>query len=564
MELIDQHTKQIMEGCKERARDAGLRFEDETLEYIVTNRDLLELSPKVMIPTLYDYWVHDVEVLKEKGKYELYPGNPYETVINTRPAISFYNDNNPDWLNVMIFYHVLGHIDFFQSNLFFRHTWDYDFTARALADKRFIARLRAEKGRWVDYVIEFARGIDNLVGFHRTLSELHRPPRPVQASRLDYYFDVFLQSEKKLKTSQYMKEIEAYNALVKSLGQQQGEEAFFGEVARRYPEFDALFAKYHKKENGLRFDLLAYLRERSEFLNREENRWMKPVLQIIRNTSLFLQPQIRTKIMNEGWASYWHEKLFLEDERIHGHEVDYARVNAGVTAMPRVGLNPYALGMRLFQYIESCADKGRFSIPFRRLLDSEDRKRFDEHTGAGQQVIFSVRENLSDFLFINTFLDQDFVTENNLFVTGRRANRQKMTWEYYVKSRKAEDYRDMIVDTLYHPPHVEIDESKQDDGALYIVHHFEGKPLVRDYIPNTLLGIEFLWGGPVKLETSEPAPAAPTGERTATGVFSIAEIEAGEKRASGWQRVLYTMKDRKLSRTVLEAPGEEDDASAVI
>ena len=95
MELINQHTKKIMEGCKQRALDAGLSFQDETLEYIVSNRDLLELTPKVMIPTLYDYWVHDVEVLKEKGRYELYPSNPYETVINTRPAISFYNDNNP-------------------------------------------------------------------------------------------------------------------------------------------------------------------------------------------------------------------------------------------------------------------------------------------------------------------------------------------------------------------------------------------------------------------------------------------------------------------------------------
>ena len=164
MELIDQHTKGIMEGCKERAWDAGLDFEMETLEYIVTNRDLLELSPKLMIPTLYDYWVHDVEVLKEKGKYELYPGNPYETVINTRPAISFYNDNNPDWLNVMIFYHVLGHIDFFQNNLFYENTWDIDLTGQALADKRLIAQLRSEKGRrWVDYTIEFARGIDDQV-----------------------------------------------------------------------------------------------------------------------------------------------------------------------------------------------------------------------------------------------------------------------------------------------------------------------------------------------------------------------------------------------------------------
>ena len=50
MELISQHTKKIMEECKVRARDAGLVFEDESLEYIVTNQDMLNLSPKVMIP----------------------------------------------------------------------------------------------------------------------------------------------------------------------------------------------------------------------------------------------------------------------------------------------------------------------------------------------------------------------------------------------------------------------------------------------------------------------------------------------------------------------------------
>jgi len=563
MELIDQHTKRIMEGCKERARSAGLRFEDETLEYIVTNRDLLELSPKAMIPTLYDYWVHDVEVLKEKGKYELYPGNPYETVINTRPAISFYNDNNPDWLNVMIFYHVLGHIDFFQNNLFYRHTWDYDFCASALADKRFIARMRAEKGRWVDYVIEFARGIDNLVGYHRALSNLHRSREPVYSRRLDFYFDVFLQREKKLKTGAYMKEIEAFNENIKTYGPKKGEKHFFTEVAKRYPEFEAHFSKHREEQTGLRFDVIAYLLENAEFLNREENRWMKAILQVVRNTSMFLQPQIRTKIMNEGWASYWHERLFLEDDRIHGHEVDYARVNAGVTAMPRVGLNPYALGMRLFQHIESVADHGRLSIAYQRLLDAEERSRFDQKTGAGQAFIFSVRENLSDFLFINTFLDQDFINNHRLFVAGRRANRQKMAWEYYVKSRKVEDYRRMVIDTLYHPPFVEIDESRQQDGSLYLFHHFEGKPLIRDFIPNTLLGIEFLWNGPVKLETSEPLASGQTEERAATGVFTIADIEAKKKKKYRWQRVLYTMKNRKLSRSVIGSTGGETAAEAV-
>ena len=212
MELVSQHVKQIMEECKVRARDAGLKFDDESLEYIVTNRDMIELSPKVMIPTLYDYWVNDVRVLSGKGMYEAYPSNPYETVINTRPAISYYNDNNPDWLNVMIFYHVLGHIDFFQNNIFYENTWDTDLTGQALADKRLIARLRSEKGRrWVDYIIEFSRSIDNLVGFQAELDRTIRSDTTGKLTKEDYYFDIFLQKNKKVSHHNYLKEITRFN-----------------------------------------------------------------------------------------------------------------------------------------------------------------------------------------------------------------------------------------------------------------------------------------------------------------------------------------------------------------
>ena len=93
MKLVNQHTKNIMEGCKDRAQDAGLQFDQESLEYIVTNSDLIELQPKIMIPTMYDFWVNDIEIIQGKEIYKVFPHNPYETVINSRPAISFYNDN---------------------------------------------------------------------------------------------------------------------------------------------------------------------------------------------------------------------------------------------------------------------------------------------------------------------------------------------------------------------------------------------------------------------------------------------------------------------------------------
>jgi stage V sporulation protein R len=542
MELISQHAKKIMEGCKERARDAGLRFQDETLEYIVTNRDMLELSPKNMIPTLYDYWVQDVEVLKEQGRYELYPNNPYETVINTRPPISFYNDNNPDWLNVMIFYHVIGHIDFFQNNLYFRHTWDYDFASKAIADKRLIAKLRSEKGRWVDYVIEFARAVDNLVGYFTMLGSFNRDSGGRQ-SLVDYYFDVFLQSDKKHSVTGYVKEITLYNQLLRDYPED-GEARFLENVKGRYSELEPFYRKKlaGKKHDG-KMDILQFLMENSEFLGKEENRWMKTVIEVIRTTSLYFQPQIRTKILNEGWASYWHEDLFLKDDRISGHEVDFAIVNAKVTSMPRVGLNPYALGMRLFSYLEDKANKGKLSYNYIKLHDKHLRRTYDTGEMKGREFIFQIRENYADSMFINSCIDQEFVDLHKLFVVGKRLNKERMTWQYYVKSKRAEDYKKMVMDALYHPPSIVVNVS--DTNALILNHIFEGKPLVRDFIDGTMMGLEYLWGKPVILYTSEPVPVK---GKTVSG----ADKEENPVQHYVWRRYRYIMKDRRIQRELVD------------
>jgi stage V sporulation protein R len=532
MELISQHTKGIMEECKVRARDAGLRFDDGSLEYIVSNRDLIELSPKGMIPTLYDYWVDDVEVLKKKGVYKLYPTNPYETVINTRPAISFYNDNNPDWLNIMIFYHVLAHIDCFQNNILFTHTWDKNFIDQALAGKRLIDNYRTEYGRWVDYIIEFSRGINNLAGFFSKLSvrqfqtELN-PSRPIE-----FFFDVFLQDIKKVPKHLIYDEIEKYNTTVSS-NPQVGESLFFAEVKKKYPEFDATYAKYDEQKLRQK-DVMQYIMDHSEFLNKEENRWMKSIMEIVRETALYFEPQIRTKTINEGWASYWHDQLFRNDERITGHESSYAKINAYVTSISRVGLNPYAIGLRLFWYIEKLADQGKLEYKFQQIKDIPTRNNYNINTGKGKEAIFKVRENFSDFTLINTFIDQDFIDEYNLFVAGKRINQEKGVYEYYVKSRRAADYKKMLIDNMYHPPVIEIDKDKTKETNLYLIHEFEGKQLYKDFIPETLIGIEYLWGGQVKLETTEIVKKPPKS-RDAEPEFEH-------------RKVLYTVKNRSVNK----------------
>ena len=183
------------------------------------------------------------------------------------------------------------------------------------------------------------------------------------------------------------------------------------------------------------------------------------------------------------------------------------------------------------------ADKGRYDFSFERLLDATARKNFDTATGQGRAFIFAVRENFCDSMFISTFLTQEFMDRYNLFVAGKRLNKRKMVWEYYIRSRDAGAYRQMIQESLYHPPHITVKEDDRESPELYLVHHFEGKPLVQEFIANTMMGIEYLWGKPVKLETSEvvsqekPPPDTPASSRRSLSRLSAYEHPSPAYRA---------------------------------
>ena len=559
MKLLEQGMKSEMEECKERARSAGLCFQDNTLEYIVTNHDMLELNPSAMIPTMYDYWVQDVEVHGNRWMYEVFPHNPYETVINTRPPISFYNQDNADWFNVMIFYHVLGHIDFFQNNVYFRRTWDDDFCGEALADKRLINRIRADLGerkRWVDYLIEFSRAIDNLVGYHQELEAKDRVQQPeifgAFSDRIDFYFGQFLKrlyDAKSVKLELYYEEIERYNRFIAQFGKEHGESAFFEDnvFRSRFPEFKDLFKKWKEKEQKPKpKDIFEYIMKNSDVFNKEENQWMKEILQVIRRTSLYFQPQMRTKIANEGWASYWHDKLFSADERMSTHEIDFARVDSGVTADSRMGINPYAVGKHLFGFIEELSEKGKLTPEYQLLKGIDQRKKYDRKLGqsAGKEALFEARRYLDDYLLINFLSDedfQDFVDKHRLFIAGIRPSRDK--WdaaEIYIKSKSGREYRKLLNRMLYHPPQIDFGSDKAKNGELYLDHVYEGRSLYTKYIKPVLIGLEFLWGHPVKLETTEYEEAQPKNwwERQ----------QPKYKKA----RVLYACEGRKVSRVVLD------------
>lgn len=574
MNIADQRTKQEMELCKKRARGEGLAFQDHTFEYITTNRDMLELSPKIMIPSLYDYWVQDVEVIRNRWIYDAFPHNPFETVINTRPPMSFYNQGNADWLNVMIFYHVLGHIDFFQNNIFFRNTWDDDFYGQALADKRLINRIRDELGakkRWVDYVIEFALNIDNLVGYHQELYATQKREMPemfgVFSEKIDFYFDVFLKQKYEANTVEarfYHDEIARYNRCVEKYEKADAETAFFADpyFISKFPEFAEVFKKWKEKEQKPKpKDIFEHLLEYSEFLNKEENKWMKDVIDVIRRTALYFEPQVRDKIANEGWASFWHERLYLTDERIASHTTDYGIVNSWVTSIPQFGINPYATGKCLFEFIEDLARKGKLTRDYQLTKGFHERKRYDKELGEayGRQVLLEARKYLNDERLINFLSEedfQDFVNSYKLWIAGVRPH--KTRWdiaEIYIKSKSGKEYRKRLNRMLYHPPVIDFTPNdKAKGGELYLDHVYEGRALHRRFIPGVLMGLEFLWGKRVRLETTEYEQ-----------LWSNDWRERWRERFNPKYRklrVLYTCENKRTTRTVIDPkpqPIDDDD-----
>ncbi|MEM1506433.1 SpoVR family protein, partial [Domibacillus sp. 8LH] len=52
-------------------------------------------------------------------------------------------------------------------------------------------------------------------------------------------------------------------------------------------------------------DLLLFIEEYST----ELEDWQRDILTMMREEMLYFWPQLETKIMNEGWASYWHQRI---------------------------------------------------------------------------------------------------------------------------------------------------------------------------------------------------------------------------------------------------------------
>ena len=242
-------------------------------------------------------------------------------------------------------------------------------------------------------------------------------------------------------------------------------------------------------------DVLLFLLEHAPLKD-----WQHDILSIIRDEAYYFAPQGQTKIMNEGWASYWHSTIMTEYALTTAEIVNYADHHSGTMATSPNRLNPYKMGIELFRNIEERWNKGQFGPEYDNCTDLHKKENWDLDLGLGREKIYEVRRIHNDVTFIDTFLTPEFCAEHKMFSFAYN----DASNYYEIASREFEKIKKQLLNSLtnHGRPFIHVvDGNYRNRGELYLLHQFQGVELKQDYAEATLLNLQKIWSRPVHIET---------------------------------------------------------------
>jgi stage V sporulation protein R len=217
------------------------------------------------------------------------------------------------------------------------------------------------------------------------------------------------------------------------------------------------------------YDILGFIAKYSRNLEP----WQRDIINIVREESMYFMPQAMTKIMNEGWASFWHYKIMSEMDLPQEFHLSFLKFHNQVLR-PMVGkINPYHLGFTIFKWIEK---------------------------NKGLEECFIARSSHNDESFIRSYLNKEICEDLNLFSYSKK----KKEWtiddisdEEGWKQIRADLIKNVGLNSL---PNIYIREL-QKDQTLVLEHEHDGRDLDLDYAHNVCDHLLDLWGDDFKFYT---------------------------------------------------------------
>ncbi len=457
-----EHLEKWIDIITEKAVEYGLDFYPTHFE-VVPDYVIYELG-SYSLPARFSHWTFGRDYHRQKTSYEYGMSKIYEIVFNTDPCQAFLMDSNSMLSHKFVVAHVLGHNDFFKNNVYFEHT-----------DRRMIEKVRLHSNRIRKYEDEFGpMVVEEFLDAVLSIEE---------------HFDTGLTAQFRRKTP------EEYEA-----------ERLKG--AQKHPtEFDDLWDMMdsgNKAEpvKGRKFppepekDLLGFLRDYAP----ELEKWQRDIINMIREEMIYFIPQMRTKTINEGWASFWHERIMTNLDLTPEEHIEFRKLHASVLSPgSKMSINPYYVGYNILRDIE-------------RRWNGEDDKDFPEEdwrgerlnrpSGEGMKKIFEVRRDECDSTFLRKYLTQSLVNRLDMYTYKKEEVNGEEMW--VVQETDWRKVRDSLLDSMtnFGIPMIYVEDADYErHGELLLAHAYDGKALDADYAARTLKYLYFLWKRPVHLRT---------------------------------------------------------------
>ena len=371
--------------------------------------------------------------------------------------------------------------DFFKNNAYFNHTTRKmmdEIANHAARIRHFVSRFGEDE---VEAFMDKCMSIDDLIDIHSVAIK----------RRDDHTKDVFAASAnaddpgaeaaaQRFKAKPYMADYINPPGAVKAEDAEQKKQA--AQRAAKFPD--------HPEK-----DVLLFLIENAPMKN-----WQRDILSIVRDEAYYFYPQAQTKIINEGWASFWHSTIMTQKVLDPSEVIDYADHHSGTMATSSRRLNPYKLGIELLRDIERRWNMGQFGPEWENCEDMDKKRTWDKKLGLGRQKIFEVRKIHNDITFIDTFLTPEFCKEYKLF----SFNYQDQTKNYVIESREFQKVKQRLLFSLTNfgkPWIYVIDGNHRNRGELLLRHEHQGVDLKVDEARDVLANVQYMWSRPVHLET---------------------------------------------------------------
>ena len=458
----------LQQRVRRVAAEYGLDF-FETVFEMVDWEAMNTVAAYEGFPVRYPHWRFGMSYDQISKSYSWGFSKIFEMVINNDPCYAYLLRGNSLADQKLVMAHVYGHCDFFKNNLWFAPTNRRMVDQLASHSTRIQRHSSREGHDEVEEFLDSCLSLENLIDIYAPYATARSRTKERRRSRRVVRFEAKSYMDSFINPPEFIAE----------------QRTKIEEERKRPPRFP---------ERSER-DVLYFLMEHAPLRD-----WQRDVIGMMREEAYYFAPQRLTKIMNEGWACFWHAKMMTE-KLLEPHEfIDFAERHAGALAIQAGQLNPYKLGIELFRDIEERWNKGRFGKEYDECDDLSVKRKWDTGLMRGRERIFEVRKIYNDVTFVDEFLTEDFCEEHKLFTydynpkTGRRE----------LSGRDFREIKDRLLGQLANggQPVIEVlDGNFRNRGELVLAHRHDGEDLDLAQARQTLRHLWRLWTRPVHVET---------------------------------------------------------------